>query len=57
MYGEKKVTMLGSGYEIKLEIDPQDGDYRDIKMNISLTVKDLAGGSTLKKQYIIGVIW
>ena len=42
----KKIINLGSRYETNLEIEPQDGDIRNIKMNISLYIKDLVGGST-----------
>ena len=44
--------MLDSGYQINIEIELKFGDYRNIKINISLNVKDLVGGEYSKIQYI-----
>ena len=56
MYGEKKITKkpTGSDWSVILEIDSEDGDYRSIKIDVILEVKDAGDGSTMKKQSING---
>jgi hypothetical protein len=56
MYGEKKISKkpTGSDWSVILEIDSEDGDYRSIKIDVILEVKDAGDGSTMKKQSING---